>query len=145
MVMNRLAVALLIIAQTAKNPTPIIVAALSSKVHNPLTLTPQRLRMSSAAISQTIPFITRVKPSSDFSDSESRCSRPRMDPAMSRVIKETVMKAATKTRHGRKHHYQADVAFRKPIHSAIHHPSPFSPAMLPLPHALRRRRSVQLI
>ena len=97
MVMNRLAVALLIIAQTAKNPTPIIVAALSSKVHNPLTLTPQRLRISSAANSQTIPFITRVKPSSDSSDSESRYSRPRMDPAMSRVIKETVMKAATMT------------------------------------------------
>ena len=46
MVMNRLAVALLIIAQTAKNPTPIIVTPLTSKVHNPPTLTPQRLRIS---------------------------------------------------------------------------------------------------
>ena len=41
-----------------------------------------------------MPLITRVKPSSNSSDSESRCSKPRMDRAMSRLNKETVKKAA---------------------------------------------------
>ena len=43
-VMNRLAVTLLIVVQTARNPTPITVAALTSKAHKPPTLTPQRGR-----------------------------------------------------------------------------------------------------
>ena len=58
--------ALLIITQTAKKPTPMIVAVVTSVVHSPQTLTPHRLRMSSAAISQTVPFITRVKPEQRF-------------------------------------------------------------------------------
>ena len=43
MVMNRFAVTLLIIAQTAKKPTPMIVAVVTSNVHSPLTFTPHRL------------------------------------------------------------------------------------------------------
>ncbi len=57
MVMNKFAVALLIIAQTAKKPAPMIVAVVTSSVHSPLTLTPHRLRMSSAAISQKLEFV----------------------------------------------------------------------------------------
>ena len=58
--MNRLAVMLLIIVQTARNPTPTTAAALTSKAHKPLTLMPHSVRMSNTVMSHNRAVMERA-------------------------------------------------------------------------------------